>query len=146
MLNVDIDNQQNMDVTITYDEVAALLGTNILLLEPHTNFERIRVLRRHFEQALQHLPCPQSTQLGCKGLVMLQAMYILLTVNAFCFPINPGPMADYTCADPNNLTPLTHTEQASVDTTFAQRSITSSCSKTLKVFASMLSIQASRTP
>jgi hypothetical protein len=30
-----------MDVTITYDEVAALVGVNIPLLEPHLNFERI---------------------------------------------------------------------------------------------------------
>jgi hypothetical protein len=70
--------------------------------------------------ALQHLPCPQSTQLEWKGLVMLQAMYALLTVNAFCLSNNPGPMADYRRADPNNLMPLTRTEQAFADTTFAQ--------------------------
>ncbi len=52
-----------MDATITYDEVTALLGTNIPLLEPRPNFERIRVLRRHFKGVLQRLPCPQSTQL-----------------------------------------------------------------------------------
>ncbi len=108
-----------MDATITYDEVAALLGTNIPLLEPHPNFEHIRVLHCHFEWALQHLPCPQSTQLGWKGLVMLRVMYALLTVNAFCLPINPGPAADFTCADPNNLTPLMHRERASINKTFA---------------------------
>jgi hypothetical protein len=60
-----------MDVTITYDEVAALIGINIPSLEPRPNFEHIRVLRLHFERALQCLPCPQSTQLRWKGLVML---------------------------------------------------------------------------
>jgi hypothetical protein len=55
-----------MDATITYDEVTALVGINIPLLEPHPNFERIRVLHQHFECALQRLPCPQSTQLGWK--------------------------------------------------------------------------------
>jgi hypothetical protein len=108
-----------MDATIAYDEVAALLGTNILLLEPRPNFEHIRVLCRHFEQALQHLPCPQSTQLGWKGLVMLQAMYALLTVNAICLPNNPGLATDYRHADPTDLMPLTHMEQASVNTTFS---------------------------
>jgi hypothetical protein len=38
-----------MDMTITYDEVATLVGVNIPLLDPHLNFERIRVLRRHLE-------------------------------------------------------------------------------------------------
>jgi hypothetical protein len=48
-------------------------------------------------------------------------MYSLLTINAFHLPINPGPAADYTCANPHNLTPLTCTEQASVDTAFLQQ-------------------------
>ena len=34
-----------MDATITYDEVAALIGVNIPTLEPRPNFERIRALR-----------------------------------------------------------------------------------------------------
>jgi hypothetical protein len=110
-----------MDATITYDEVAALIGPNILLLEPRPTFESIRVLRCHFERALQHLPCPQSTHLGWKGLVMSCAMYMLLTVNLFCTPNNPSPAADYTYADPANLTPLTCMEQASVDTAFARQ-------------------------
>jgi hypothetical protein len=42
-----------MDATITYDEVAALVGNYIPTLEPHPNFKRIRTLRRHFERALQ---------------------------------------------------------------------------------------------
>jgi hypothetical protein len=107
-----------MNSTIAYDQVAALLGTNIPLLEPCPNFEHIRILRCHFERALQHFLRPQSTQLGWKGLVMLQAMYALLTVNAFHLLIKPGPAADYTRADPNNLRPLMHTKQASADTTF----------------------------
>jgi hypothetical protein len=44
----------------------------------------------------------------------------LFTINEFCTPNNPGLAADYTRADPANLTPLTRTEQASIDTMFAQ--------------------------
>jgi hypothetical protein len=47
-------------------------------------------------------------------------MYALLTINTFFTPNNPGLAANYTRADPANLTPLTGTEQASIDTTFAQ--------------------------
>jgi hypothetical protein len=56
-----------MDATISYDEVAALVGINIPTLEPHPNFERIRTLHWHFERALQCLPCPQSVQHGWKA-------------------------------------------------------------------------------
>jgi hypothetical protein len=109
-----------MDATITYDEVAALIGTNIPLMEPHPTFESIRVLRRHFKCSLQHLPYPQSNHLGWKGLGMSCAMYVLLTVDLFCTPKDPGLAADYTCANPTNLTPLTRTEQASIDTMFSR--------------------------
>jgi hypothetical protein len=34
-----------MDATITYDEVAALIGINIPTLEPRPNFEQIWTLR-----------------------------------------------------------------------------------------------------
>ncbi len=109
-----------MDATITYDEVAALIGTNIPLLDPCPTFESIRELHRHFECSLQCLPCPQSNHLGWKGLVMSRAMYVLLTVNVCCTPNDPGLAADYTCANPADLPPLTRTEQASIDTTFAR--------------------------
>ena len=66
-----------MDATITYDEVAALIGPNIPLLEPCPTFESIRVLHCHFKRSLQCLPCPQSIHLGWKDLVMLCAMYML---------------------------------------------------------------------
>jgi hypothetical protein len=56
-----------MDVTISYNEVNALVGVNIPTLEPRLNFECIRTLRWHFEHALQHLPCPQSIQHGWKA-------------------------------------------------------------------------------
>ena len=71
-----------MDVTITFDEVYALVGTNIPSLEPRPNFKRIQKLRRHFENVLQRLPCPQSVQHGWKGMVMAQNMYALLPVRA----------------------------------------------------------------
>jgi hypothetical protein len=53
-----------MDATISYNEVAALVGVNIPTLEPRPNFERIRTLHQHFECALQRLPCLQSVQHG----------------------------------------------------------------------------------
>ncbi len=46
---------------------------------------------------------------------------LLLPNNAFRLPLNPGPATNYTRADPNNLTPLTHTEQATVITVFARQ-------------------------
>lgn len=84
-----------MDVTITFDEVYALVGTNIPSLEPRPNFERIRKLRRHFENALQRLPCPQSVQHGWKGMVMAQNMYALLTTMPFRLPTSPGDTPTY---------------------------------------------------
>jgi hypothetical protein len=110
-----------MDATITYDEVAALIGPNIPLLEPHPTFESIRVLHHHFEHAPSSIShAPKSTHLKWKGLVMLHAMYLLLTVNAFGTQNYLGPAADYTRANPANLTLLTRVEQASIDTTFAR--------------------------
>ena len=114
-----------MDVTITYDEVHALVGTNIPPLEPRPNFERIRKLRRHFENALQRLPCPQSVQHGWKGMVMVPTMYALITATPFRLPISPGDTPTYVRAtlagEPVNNTPLTRTEQATIDSTFARR-------------------------
>jgi hypothetical protein len=86
-----------MDMTITYDEVATLIGVNILLLNLCPNFKQIQVLCRHFEQALQCLPCPQSTCHGWKGMVMARELYALLTLNVFCLPNNPGNAAVYVC-------------------------------------------------
>jgi hypothetical protein len=68
-----------MDTAITYDEVATLIRVNILLLEPRPTFKKIRALCHHFEQALQHLPCPQSTLHGWKDLIILRELYALLT-------------------------------------------------------------------
>jgi hypothetical protein len=42
-------SSSNMDKTITYDEVATLVGVNILSLNPPENFEQIQVLCHHFE-------------------------------------------------------------------------------------------------
>ena len=84
-----------MDATITYDEVAALVGVNIPTLEPHPNFERICMLRRHLEHALQCLPCPQIVQHGWKGMVMARELYSLLTNVPFHLPTNPGAAAIY---------------------------------------------------
>jgi hypothetical protein len=78
-----------MDATISYDEVAALVGINIPTLEPRPNFERIRTLRRHFERALQRLPCPQSIQHGWKGMVMARELYALLTIHRSVSPPTP---------------------------------------------------------
>ena len=114
-----------MDVTITYDEVHALVGTNIPSLEPCPNFERIQKLRRHFENALQHLPCLQSVQHGWKGMVMAPNMYALITATPFHLPLSPGDTPTYVrtslAGEPVNNTPITHTEQATIDSTFAHR-------------------------
>jgi hypothetical protein len=114
-----------MDATITYDEVAALVGNNIPTLEPRPNFERICTLRRHFERALQQLPCPQSIQHGWKGMLMACKLYALLTTQLFCLPTNPGATATYVRTQipgqPINNAPLTWREQASINSLFNQR-------------------------
>jgi hypothetical protein len=115
-----------MDVTISFDEVTNLLGV-IPTLEPRPNFERIRVLRQHFKHILQHLPCPQSTLHGWKGMVMAQELYTLLTPTPFRLPTNPGAHAVYVWPiDPSNpgiipdpAVPLTRKEQATINTTFS---------------------------
>ena len=111
-----------MDATITYNEVYALVGMNIPSLEPRPNFERIQKLRRHFENALQCLPCPQSLQHGWKGMVMAQNMYTLLTAMPFRIPTTPGDTPTYLRAvlagEPADNSPLTRTEQATIDCTF----------------------------
>ena len=54
--------------------------------------------------------------------MMLHGMYaLLLPNNVFCLPNNPVLAANYTRVDHNNLTPLTHTEQATVNTAFARQ-------------------------
>ncbi len=109
-----------MDVTITTDKVASLLCPTLPSTNPRPNFENIRTLRRHIERALQTLPCPQSIHLGWKGLVMSCGMYALLTPTPFRQPNDPGPAAVYTRKDPTDTTPLTCTEQVSIDTAFAR--------------------------
>ena len=110
-----------MDATISTEEVSAALG-NLPSLDPRPNAVNIRALRVHIERALQLLPCPQSVHHGWKGLAMSRAMYALLVTGGTAFrdPIDPGPAAIYTRADPNNVTPFTRTEQATIDATFAR--------------------------
>ena len=114
-----------MDAAITSDEVYALVGTNTPSLEPRPNFERIRKLCRHFKNVLQRLPCPQSVQHGRKGMVMAQNMYALLTATPFRIPTTPGDTPTYLRAilagEPADNSPLTRTEQATIDSTFARR-------------------------
>ena len=114
-----------MDATITYDEVAALVGVNISTLELHPNFEQIWTLRWHFERALQCLPCSQSVQHRWKGMVMACELYALLTNQPFCLPTNPGATAVYVRNQlPGQLVNnalLTRTEQASINSLFNQR-------------------------
>jgi hypothetical protein len=113
-------------MTISFDEVASLLGV-IPTLEPHLNFERIRVLRQHFERALQSLPCPQSTLHGWKGMMMAQELYTLLTPTPFRLPTHPGAHAVYIWpinhsnpgVIPDPAIPLTRTEQATINTMFS---------------------------
>jgi hypothetical protein len=113
-----------MDLTITYDEVTTLVRNNISLLEPRLNFVHIRALCRHFERALQRLPCPQSTLHGWNSLIMACELYALLVgaVNPFQLPVNPGPNAIYNrpilAGQRPDLTPLTRREQATINTLF----------------------------
>jgi hypothetical protein len=114
-----------MDLTITFDEVTTLVGANLPSLEPRPTFERIRTLPQHFKCALQHLPCPQSTLHGWKGLVMARELYTLLTGqnNPFRLPVYPGAVTIYTrpvlMGQQPDLSPLSQTEQATIDTQFA---------------------------
>jgi hypothetical protein len=110
-----------MDVTITTDKVLSLLGPTLPSTNPRPNFKNIQTLRRHIKRALQTLPCPQSIHLGWKGLVMSCGMYALLTPTPFHRPNNPGPAAVYTRNNPTDMTSLTRTEQASIDTAFARK-------------------------
>jgi hypothetical protein len=111
-----------MDVTIMYDEVAALVGVNIPSLELRPNLESIQNLRRHFKRALQRFLCPQSLQHGWKGMVMVRKLYALHTVMPFYLPNNPDKALTYVCTivagKPINNTPLTQTEQATINTRF----------------------------
>jgi hypothetical protein len=84
-----------MDATITYDEVATLVGVKIPMLEPRPNFERTCMLRRHLERALQRLPCPQRVQHGWKGMVMDRELCSLLTSTPFRLPTSPGAAGVY---------------------------------------------------
>jgi hypothetical protein len=110
-----------MDTVITIDEVTTLLTSLPSLANVRPNFKNIRVLCRHFERALQCLPCPQSTLHGWKGMVMSQELYTLLTPNLFHLPNDPGLNAVYVrrVVVPDPSVPLTQTEQATMDTTFA---------------------------
>ncbi len=111
-----------MDATITYNKVVALVGVNILTLDPRPNFERIWVLCHHFECGLQCLPCPQSSLHGWKGMAMAQELYALLTPMPFCLPNNPGDAAVYVhpvvTGQPVDTNLLTRTEQATIDMQF----------------------------
>ncbi len=116
-------------MTIAYVEVANIIGVNVPTNKiKRPDFGSIRLLRRHFERALQHLPCPQSTLHGWKGLVMNRALYALLTPMPFHVPNDPGPNAVYARAinpaNPNAILDaalLTRTKQATIDTTFVCR-------------------------
>ncbi len=109
-----------MDATISTEEVSAALG-HLPSMDPRPNAINIRALRVHIERALQLLPCPQSVHHGWKGLAMSRAMDAKLITGGTTFrdTIDPGPAAIYTRVDPTNVTPLTRTEQATVDATFA---------------------------
>jgi hypothetical protein len=50
---------------------------------------------------------------------MSRGMYALLTPTPFRLPNDPSPAAVYTRNEPANTTPLSRTEQASINTVFA---------------------------
>ena len=106
---------------ITNEEVVTTTGT-LPSLDPCPNAVNIHALRIHIKCILQLLPCPQIIQHGWKSSAMLPPMYAMLVIGgaAFCKPNDPGPAAIYVHADANNLAPLNHMEQATIDATFAQ--------------------------
>jgi hypothetical protein len=53
-----------MGATITYDEVATLVGVNIPLLDLRSNFERIQVLCCHFEEHCNTSHAPKAPSMG----------------------------------------------------------------------------------
>jgi hypothetical protein len=114
-----------MDTTITYDEVATVVGVNIPLLEPPPNIERICLLQRHFEQAPQCLTCPQSTLHGWKRMEIAREIYALLTPTAFRLPNNPGNVAFYIrpilISQAVNSMSLTRMEQVTFATQFTHK-------------------------
>ena len=140
-----------MDLTITFDEVTTLVGANLPSLEPRPTFERIRTLRRHFERALQRLPCPQSTLHGWKGLVMARELYTLLTGlhNPFRVPVDPGAVAIYTrpvvTGQPVDLSPLSRLNKLLSTHSLLDRNTTSFPYKTSNVHASPCWMRASTT-
>ncbi len=139
-----------MDATITYDEVATLVAVNIPSLDPSPNFECIHLLCQHFECALQHLPCPQSTLHSWKGMVMAQELYACLMQTAFHLPNNPSNVAIYVrpilAGQAVNSTSLTRTEQAMIDTQFVHKKHYFSGCAILSAHASLHLSQASMTP
>jgi hypothetical protein len=80
-----------MDTIITTDKVSSLLATIPSLLNVRPHFENIRVFHQHFKQALQSLPCPQSTLHGWKGMVMARELHALLRQTLSACPLIPGP-------------------------------------------------------
>ncbi len=115
-----------MDTIISIDEVTILLASLPSLANVPPDFKNIWVLLWHFEQALECLPCPQSTLHGWKGMVMAQELYAFITPNLFRLPNDPRSNAVYVrpinlnnpgvVPDPAIL--LTRKEQATIDTTF----------------------------
>jgi hypothetical protein len=76
-----------MDVTISLEEVTALIDPTLPSLASQPTFDNIRTLRQHLEHALQTLPCPQSIHLGWKVLELSKmgtyAMYLYLELHGY---------------------------------------------------------------
>ena len=100
-----------MDTTITTEEVTTANGT-LPSLDPRPN-ANICVLCVHIECALQLLPCPQS----------VHHVYALLVTGGVAFrdPNDPRAAAVYMQANPADLTPLSCTEQATIEAAFARQ-------------------------
>jgi hypothetical protein len=64
-------------------------------IAPYPSFMNLHNLRRHIQQALMRVSCPQSNILGWAGLIMSRVMYGLLRTSPFCIPTDPGPLAIY---------------------------------------------------
>ncbi len=83
-----------MDAIITLEEVTEFLK-NPPSLVPRPDFTRLRALRQHIVRALKQLTCPQSPIHGWASLAITPAMYLLLELQPFVAPANPGNTAVY---------------------------------------------------
>ena len=84
-----------MNQLITYDEAATVLRAPAFPKMARPDFMSVRALRKHLNDALAKIECPQSRVYGWTGLAMDAAMYAMIENAPFSIPIDPGPTPTY---------------------------------------------------